>query len=277
MLRRRAFSLVTTTIGRVPDEPASPLLGEVADGVATLILNRPDALNALNSQLRRELLAAIKAAARDEGTRAVVITGAGRGFCAGADLRGGSGEREFRTVLTAEYNPLIEAIRNLPKPVVTAVNGVAAGAGVSLALAADVVVASEDARFVPAFSRIGLVPDSGLARVLVRAVGRHRAFEILIGERQLGADDARDLGLVAAVVPADRLADTARELAQRLAAGPTGAIGLTKRLLNAAENATLAEALDAEAALQELAGRTDAHAEGVAAFGEKRDPRFSGR
>jgi len=277
VLRRRAFSLVTTTIGRVPDEPASPLLGEVADGVATLTLNRPDALNALNSQLRRELLAAIKAAARDEGTRAVVITGAGRGFCAGADLRGGSGEREFRTVLTAEYNPLIEAIRNLPKPVVTAVNGVAAGAGVSLALAADVVVASEDARFVPAFSRIGLVPDSGLARVLVRAVGRHRAFEILIGERQLGADDARDLGLVAAVVPADRLADTARELAQRLAAGPTGAIGLTKRLLNAAENATLAEALDAEAALQELAGRTDAHAEGVAAFGEKRDPRFSGR
>ena len=153
----------------------------------------------------------------------------------------------------------------------------AAGAGVSLALAADVVVASDGARFVPAFSRIGLVPDSGLARVLVRAVGRHRAFEILIGERQLGAGDARDLGLVAAVVPADRLADAARELAQRLAAGPTAAIGLTKRLLNAAENATLAEALEAEAALQELAGRTDDHAEGVAAFGEKRDPRFSGR
>jgi 2-(1,2-epoxy-1,2-dihydrophenyl)acetyl-CoA isomerase len=261
----------------VPDESASPLLSEVAEGVATLTLNRPDALNALNSQLRRELLAAIKGAARDEGTRAVVITGAGRGFCAGADRLGGSGERAFRTVLTAEYNPLIEAIRNLPKPVVAAVNGVAAGAGVSLALAADVVVASEDARFVPAFSRIGLVPDSGLARVLVRAVGRHRAFEILIGERQLGAGDARDLGLVAAVVPPDRLADTARELAQRLAEGPTAAIGLTKRLLNAAEDTTLAEALEAEAALQELAGRTDDHAEGVAAFGEKRDPRFSGR
>jgi 2-(1,2-epoxy-1,2-dihydrophenyl)acetyl-CoA isomerase len=261
----------------VPDEPDSPLLSEVADGVATLTLNRPDALNSLNSQLRRELLGAIKAAARDEGTRAIVITGAGRGFCAGADLRGGSGERAFRAVLTAEYNPLIEAIRSLPKPVVTAVNGVAAGAGVSLAFAADVVVASDEARFVPAFSRIGLVPDSGLTRVLVRAVGRHRAFEILMGERQLGAGDARDLGLVAAVVPADRLADTARELAQRLAAGPTAAIGLTKRLLNAAENATLAEALEAEAALQELAGRTDDHAEGVAAFGEKRDPRFSGQ
>jgi 2-(1,2-epoxy-1,2-dihydrophenyl)acetyl-CoA isomerase len=261
----------------VPDEPASPLLSEVADGVATLTLNRPEALNALNSQLRRELMAAMKAAARDDGIRAVVITGAGRGFCAGADLRGGTAERDFRSVLTAEYNPLIEAVRALPKPVVAAVNGVAAGAGVSLALSADLVVASEDARFVPAFGRIGLVPDSGLARVLVRGVGRHRAFEILLGERPLGAADAHELGLVTAVVPADRLAEAARELAQRLADGPTAAIGLTKRLLNAAENATLTETLAAEAALQELAGRTDDHAEGVAAFGEKRDPRFSGR
>ncbi len=261
----------------MPDEPASYLITELADGVATLTLNRPDALNALNGDLRRELNAAIKAAARDDATRAVVLTGAGRGFCAGADLREGSGEREFRAVLTAEYNPMIAAIRALPKPVVAAVNGVAAGAGVSLALAADVVVASEEARFVPAFNRIGLVPDSGLARVLVRSLGRHRAFEILVGERQLGAADAHQLGLVAAVVPADRLADAARELAQRLAAGPTVGIGLTKRLLNVAEDATLSEALRVEAELQELAGRTDDHAEGVAAFGEKRDPRFAGR
>ena len=261
----------------MPDEPETPLRTEVAEGIATLTLNRPDALNALNSQLRRELSGALKAAARDEAVRSVVITGAGRGFCAGADLRGGSGERDFRAVLSAEYNPLIEAIRNLPKPVVAAVNGVAAGAGVSLAFAADVVVASEEARFVPAFSRIGLVPDSGLARVLVRGVGRHRAFEILMGERHLGADEAHALGLVAAVVPADRLADVARELAQRLAEGPTMSIGLTKRLLNAAEDATLHDALQAEAALQDLAGRSDDHAEGVAAFGEKRDPRFTGR
>jgi 2-(1,2-epoxy-1,2-dihydrophenyl)acetyl-CoA isomerase len=267
----------TATIGRVPDDPASPLLTEVAEGVATLTLNRPDALNALNGPLRRELLAALKAAARDDGTRAVIITGAGRGFCAGADLRGGDAERAFRRVLTDEYNPLIAAIRDLPKPVVAAVNGVAAGAGVSLALAADVVVAAEDARFVPAFGRIGLVPDSGLARVLVRGVGRHRAFEILTGERQLGAGDAGDLGLVAAVLPGDRLADAARDLARRLADGPTAAIGLTKRLLNTAEDASLSEALAAEAALQELAGRTADHAEGVAAFAEKRDPRFSGR
>jgi 2-(1,2-epoxy-1,2-dihydrophenyl)acetyl-CoA isomerase len=261
----------------VPDESRTPLLSEAADGVTTLTLNRPDALNALDSQLRRELLGAFKAASRDEAIRAVMITGAGRGFCAGADLRGGSGERDFRRVLAAEYNPLIEAIRALPKPVVAAVNGVAAGAGVSLALAADVVVASDEARFVPAFSRIGLVPDSGLARVLVRGVGRHRAFEILMGERQLSADDARDLGLVAAVVPADRLTDTALELARRLADGPTVAIGLTKRLLNVAEGATLAESLVTEAAFQELAGRTDDHAEGVAAFGEKREPAFRGR
>ena len=261
----------------MPDEPETPLRTEIADGVATLTLDRPDALNALNSQLRGELLAALKAAARDGAIRSVVITGAGRGFCAGADLRGGSGERDFRAVLSAEYNPLIEAIRNLPKPVVAAVNGVAAGAGVSLALAADVVVASKEARFVPAFGRIGLVPDSGLARVLVRGVGRHRAFEILMGERQLGADEAHALGLVAAVVPADRLADAARELAQRLADGPTVSIGLTKRLLNAAEDATLPDALQAEAALQDLAGRSEDHAEGVAAFAEKRDPRFTGQ
>jgi 2-(1,2-epoxy-1,2-dihydrophenyl)acetyl-CoA isomerase len=261
----------------VPDEPETPLLTEVAGGVATFTLNRPEALNALNAQLRRELLAAFKAIARDAAVRSVVITGAGRGFCAGADLRGGSAERDFRAVLGAEYNPLIAAIRNLPKPVVAAVNGVAAGAGVSLAFAADVVVASEEARFVPAFNRIGLVPDSGLARTLVRGVGRHRTFEILMGERQLGAAEAHDLGLVAAVVPADRLGDAAHDLAQRLAEGPTVSIGLTKRLLNAVEDATVAESLETEAALQDLAGRSEDHAEGVAAFGEKRDPRFTGR
>ena len=259
------------------DQTYETLLAERDDGVETLTLNRPDALNALNRDLRRELLAALNAARKDEAVRAIVITGAGRGFCSGADLRGGTAEREFRRVLTSEYNPLIEALRGLPKPIVAAVNGVAAGAGVSLALAADIVLAGESARFVPAFARIGLVPDSGLARVMVRALGRHRAFEILMGERQLGAVEAGDLGLVAAVVPDGELAGATRALAQRLAAGPTRGIGLTKRLLNAAEDATLGEALAAEADLQELAGRTGDHAEGVAAFGEKRDPEFTGR
>jgi 2-(1,2-epoxy-1,2-dihydrophenyl)acetyl-CoA isomerase len=261
----------------MPDRPFETLLYGTDAGVATITLNRPDSLNALNGVMRRELLAAVRAAGRDSAVRAVVFTGAGRGFCAGADLRGGSAERAFRRVLSDEYNPLIEAMRGMPKPIVASVNGVAAGAGVSLALAADLVVASDEARFVPAFGRIALVPDSGLTRTLVRALGRHRAFEILLGERQLGADEALGAGLVAAVVPADRLADTTNELARRLAAGPTGAIGLTKRLLNIAEDATLATTLAAEAALQEVAGRGEDHAEGVAAFADKREPEFKGR
>jgi 2-(1,2-epoxy-1,2-dihydrophenyl)acetyl-CoA isomerase len=260
-----------------PDQRDQVLLSEQDGDVLTLTLNRPDAMNALNAELRSALLAALKAAARDEAARAIVLTGTGRGFCAGADLRGGSGEREFRRVLTAEYHPLVEAIRGLPKPVVAAVNGPAAGAGLSLALAADLVVAVEGARFVPAFGRIGLVPDSGLARTLVRALGRHRAFEILMGERHLHAEDAQQLGLVAAVVPPSALVEASRALAQRLASGPTRGIGLTKRLLNAAEDDALGDSLATEAALQELAGRTEDHAEGVAAFGEKRDPVFRGR
>ncbi len=257
-----------------PDASHATLLHELSDGVATLTLNRPESLNALNAAMRGELLAAVKGARSDHATRVVVITGSGRGFCAGADLRGGSGEREFRRVLTTEYNPLIAALRMLSKPVVASVNGVAAGAGVSLALAADIVICSEDARFVPAFARIGLVPDSGLTRTLVRALGRHRAFEILLGERDLTAAAAQDAGLVAAVVPAERLAEATRELALRLAGGPVAAIGLTKRLVNRAEDDALAESLDLEAALQEVAGRAPEHAEGVAAFAEKREPRF---
>jgi len=252
------------------------LLYDAKDGVATVTLNRPDSLNALNAEMRRELLAVLKAARGDEETRVVILTGAGRGFCAGADLRGGSGERDFRRVLTDEYNPLITAIRTLPKPVVAAVNGVAAGAGVSLAFAADIVIAADDAKFIPAFNRIALVPDSGLTRVLVRALGRHRALEILLGERQLTAAMAHEAGLVGAPIPAARLMDAARDLGVRLAAGATQAIGLTKRLVNAAEDDSLAEALAREAGLQALAGRSPEHAEGVAAFSEKREPRFGG-
>jgi 2-(1,2-epoxy-1,2-dihydrophenyl)acetyl-CoA isomerase len=261
----------------VPDPAYETLLSQADGGVLTITLNRPEALNALNAVMRRELLGAIKDAGRDAELRAIVITGAGRGFCAGADLRGGPGEREFRRVLTEEYNPLIEAIRRAPKPVVAAVNGVAAGAGVSLAFAADLVVAAADVRFVPAFNRIALVPDSGLTRTLVRALGRHRALEVLLGERELNADEAHEAGLVAAVVPSERLREVTRTLAIRLASGPTGAIGLTKRLVNAAEDATLSESLAVEAALQEVAGRSPDHAEGVAAFAEKREPEFGGR
>jgi len=250
---------------------------EHADGVATITLNRPESLNALNAPMRRELLTAFKGLARDDAVRAVVLTGEGRGFCSGADLRGGSGEREFRRVLTTEYNPLIRAIRELPRPVVAAVNGVAAGAGVSLALACDLVLAAEDARFIQAFVKIGLVPDSGSTRTLVRTLGRHRAAQLMFSGEPLSAPDAHAAGLVNRVVPAAELAAAAREEAQRLAAAPTRAIAYAKRLINAAEDADLDAQLAAEAAYQELAGRTEDHAEGVAAFGEKREPRFLGR
>jgi len=248
-----------------------------ADGVLTITLDRPDALNALNAVMRRELLAAFRGAAKDEAVRAVVLTGAGRGFCSGADLRGGAGEREFRRVLAAEYNPLVRAIRSLPKPVVAAVNGVAAGAGVSLALAADLVIAAQEARFVLAFIRIGLVPDSGLTRTLVRALGRHRAAQLILTGEPMSAAEAASAGLVARVVPGAELAETARDVAAALAAGPTRAIGYAKRLIEAAEQDALDTSLEAEAAFQELAGRTADHAEGVAAFTEKREPRFTGR
>jgi 2-(1,2-epoxy-1,2-dihydrophenyl)acetyl-CoA isomerase len=265
----------------MPD-PAQDLAQETirvehADGVATITLNRPDSLNALNATMRRELLAAFKSLGRDDAVRAIVLTGEGRGFCSGADLRGGAEERDFRRVVTREYNPLVRAIRDTPKPVVAAVNGVAAGAGVSLALACDLVYAAEEARFIQAFVRIGLVPDTGSTRTLVRALGRHRAAQLIFTGEPLPAAEARAAGLVAAVVPGDQLAATVQEVAAGLAAAPTRALALSKRLINGAEDATLDESLATEAALQELAGRTEDHAEGVAAFGEKREARFVGR
>ena len=179
----------------MPDAANETIRVEVGDDVATVTLNRPDSLNALNAQMRRELLSAIKGFARDDSVRAVVITGAGRGFCSGADLRGGNGERDFRRVLETEYNPLVRAIRDLPKPVIAAVNGVAAGAGVSLALACDLVYAAEEARFIQAFVRIGLVPDSGSTRTLVRALGRHRASQLMFSGEPLSAGEAQAAGL----------------------------------------------------------------------------------
>jgi 2-(1,2-epoxy-1,2-dihydrophenyl)acetyl-CoA isomerase len=269
--------LTADTIRHVPDDRYQTIRHAVAEGVATITLNRPESLNALNATMRQELLAALKTAGRDEATRCVILTGEGRGFCSGADLRGGEGERQFRRVLTTEYNPLVSAIRDLPKPVIAAVNGVAAGAGVSLALACDLVVAAQEARFIGAFVKIGLVPDSGLTRTLVRALGRHQAAQLIFTGEPLTARGAADAGLVVAVVPGAELAAAAGELAGRLAAGPTKAIGYAKRAMNHAEQADLGASLAYEAALQELAGRTADHAEGVAAFGEKREPRFGGR
>jgi 2-(1,2-epoxy-1,2-dihydrophenyl)acetyl-CoA isomerase len=261
----------------MPERPYEAIRYELGDAVATITLARPESLNALNATMRAELLTALKGAARDDAVRAVLITGEGRGFCSGADLRGGSGERDYRRVLTDEYNPLITALRELPKPVIAAVNGVAAGAGMSLALACDLVYAADDARFILAFGRIGLVPDSGLTRTLVRGLGRHRAAALVFSGEPLGAAEAQAAGLVNGVVHADQLAATGHAAAAALAAAPTKAIALAKRAINHAEDALLAESLAMEAALQELAGRSEDHAEGIAAFGEKREPRFLGR
>jgi len=261
----------------MPEATYETIRVEVANAVATITLQRPESLNALNVAMRRELLAALKDIRRDDAVRAVVLTGEGRGFCSGADLRGGSAEREFRRVVTTEYNPLIQAIRELPKPVIAAVNGVAAGAGVSLALACDLIWAAEEARFIQAFVKIGLVPDSGSTRTLVRALGRHRAAHLIFTGEPLSAPEARAAGLVNAVVPQAELGEAVAAVAAGLAAGPTRAIGYAKRLINHAEDASLDASLVMEAGLQELAGRTEDHAEGVAAFGEKREPRFVGR
>jgi 2-(1,2-epoxy-1,2-dihydrophenyl)acetyl-CoA isomerase len=259
------------------DDVPTTIRLDVTDGVGAITLNRPGSLNALNAQMRKELLSAFKAYGRDEAVRAVILTGEGRGFCSGADLHGGEEMRRFREMLRTEYNPLIRAIRDLPKPVIAAVNGVAAGAGVSVALACDLVYASEEARFIQAFVRIGLVPDSGSTRTLVRSLGRHRAAQLIFSGEPLSAADALAGGLVNAVLPPADLMPAVREAAARLAQAPTRAIAYGKRLINAAENADLESSLELEAALQELAGRTDDHAEGLAAFGEKREPRFVGK
>jgi 2-(1,2-epoxy-1,2-dihydrophenyl)acetyl-CoA isomerase len=267
----------TRRIDPMADADYQTIRAETSDAVLTITLDRPDSLNALNAAMRRELTAAFRAAGRDPAVRAVVLTGAGRGFCSGADLRGGDAEREFRRVVSAEYNPLIAAMRALPLPVIAAVNGVAAGAGVSLALACDLVYAATDARFILAFIRIGLVPDSGATRAVVRALGRHRAAELILTGEPLSAPDAAAAGLINGVVSGADLASHVAGIAGRLASGPTRAIGYAKRLVERAEEAPLDEMLAAEAAFQELAGRTADHAEGVAAFAEKREPRFSGR
>ena len=250
---------------------------ETTDGVATLTLDSPHNRNALSKQLVSELFERLKRAEGDDTVKVVLVKAEGRTFCSGADLRGGAAERDFRRVLTAEYNPLVRAMRDLPKPLIAAVNGVAAGAGVSIALACDLVYASQEARFILAFARIGLVPDSGSTRTLVRALGRHRATQLIFSGEPLGAAEAHAAGLVTRVVEPDRLRAEAGAAAAALAAGPTQALGLAKRLINQAEEQTLDESLAAEAALQELAGRSQDHAEGVAAFGEKREPRFVGR
>ena len=246
-------------------------------GVQTITLNRPDVLNALTAETHRRLAAALDEA-RAEEVRAVVLTGAGRGFCVGQDLtefREAAGDIGAR--LRQNYHPNVLALRALEKPVIAAVNGAAAGAGLSLACACDLRIASDAATFVPAFVNIGLVPDSGGTFFLSRILGPARAFEWMSSGRRLTAAEAHAWGLVSEVVEADALASRAHEVAQTYAEMATRGIGMTKRLFDRAPLATLDEQLELEAELQTAATQTEDFREGVNAFLEKRAPRFSGR
>jgi 2-(1,2-epoxy-1,2-dihydrophenyl)acetyl-CoA isomerase len=245
-------------------------------GVLTITLNRPDVLNAFTAEMHRQLVGAFKEARRPD-VRAVVVTGAGRGFCVGQDLNEfGEAARDIAGRLRSHYHPTVIAVRELEKPVLAAVNGPAAGAGLSFACACDLRLAAESATFVPAFINIGLVPDMGGTFFVRRLLGTARAFEWMTSGRRLSAAEALGWGLVSEVVPDERLSDRAAEWAAELAAMPTRGIALSKRLFDHAEHATLDEQLEREAQLQAVATQTDDFREGVDAFLEKREPRFQG-
>ena len=251
---------------------------EVAEAVGTITLDRPGALNSLDAALKRDLLAVLREADRDPVVRAVILTGAGRAFCAGQDLR----ERlepeaaPLDVEVRERYVPIVLAMHRLSKPIVGAINGVAAGAGAGLAFACDLRIAADSASFVLAFGRVGLAPDSGTSWFLPRLVGLAYAAELLYLPDAMPAVEALRIGLVSRVVPAAELLSQAQALAGRLAQGAPHALALTKRALNRSLEVGLAEALDYEASLQGMAGRTADHAEGMAAFIEKRPPRFTG-
>lgn len=250
---------------------------EVTDGVGLITLNRPDALNATNDQLYRELSALLREIADNAEVGCVVLTGAGRGFCAGADVKSMNADmqplarrKRHRWILHDVLLPLF----NLEKPVIAAVNGPAVGAGFNLALAADIIIASEAAVFSQIFTRLALVPDLGGMYLLTRVVGLNRAKELCFTARKLSASEAHGLGIVNRVVPADELLKEAMSLARQIAAGPATSLAMIKTLLNKASTATLDQMLEYESFAQTIAYITPEHREGVLAFREKREPRF---
>jgi 2-(1,2-epoxy-1,2-dihydrophenyl)acetyl-CoA isomerase len=259
----------------------SDILFDATDGVATLTLNRPEVLNSFNRPMARQLKGELDRIAADDSVRAVVLTGAGRGFCAGQDLAEAvpkdGAMPDLGDIVRDGYNPLIRAIRKLEKPVLCAVNGVAAGAGANLAFACDIVFASSSATFIQSFAKIGVIPDCGGTFILPRIVGLHRATVMTMLAEKMSAEQARDWGLVYMVTEPGALIETATGTARHLATQPTRGLGLIKRGFNASLGIDLDDQLDFEEQIQREAGRTADYAEGVHAFLEKRKPVFTGR
>jgi 2-(1,2-epoxy-1,2-dihydrophenyl)acetyl-CoA isomerase len=258
------------------------ILFEASNGAARITLNRPDRLNAFTVQMHGEVADAFTKVETDAGIRALLITGAGRGFCAGQDLSDravapGADGLDLGESLENRYNPLIKRIVNLPKPVVCAVNGVAAGAGANIAFACDIVFAAKSAKFIQSFANIGLVPDSGGTWILPRLVGHARAVGLALTGEPLSAENAESWGLIWRCVEDDQLKEESNKLLQRFAMGPTKGLAAIKMAMQKGWNADLATQLDLERDLQRELGRSADYKEGVAAFGEKRAPKFSGR
>ncbi|HEY9745394.1 MAG TPA: enoyl-CoA hydratase-related protein [Oculatellaceae cyanobacterium] len=259
------------------------LLYEVQEQILTITLNRPDCLNAFNDEMSFELQKALKEAEKDPGVRCIVLTGAGRGFSAGQDLRSRSVSADnaekphLGESIRKRYSPIVSKLRSIEKPVIAMVNGVAAGAGASIAFACDLRVAAQSAKFIQAFIKVGLIPDSGACWLLPRLMGLGSAFEFAVTGEPLNADAALRAGLVNRVAADEQLREVTFELAKRLAKGPTQAIGLLKRAMNKALSVDFDAFLDYEAHIQEIAGQTEDYREGVAAFLEKRPAQFQGK
>lgn len=272
------YSRVVATMESAPN---TPIILNLSNGVFKITLNRPDALNCFTKELGARLLSALTDANANREVRAVLITGAGRGFCAGQDLAEAiqfakASPVDLGRVVREIYNPIIAAIRTSEKPYVCAVNGVAAGAGASLALACDVVVASDSASFVQAFAKLGLIPDSGGTFFLPRLVGLGKASALMMLGDKVSATQASEMGMIYKVVPGTELEGESQRIAQTLAALPTRGLGLTKKLLNSSFSNDLTQQLESEEESQRVAGRTQDFQEGIAAFLEKRAAQFKG-
>lgn len=259
----------------------APILVDKRDGYRLITLNRPQRLNSFNEAMHRALKAALGAAESDTSCRALLLTGAGHGFCAGQDLSDrvatGTNKRDLGGSLETYYNPLVRKLRTLPFPVIAAVNGVAAGAGANVALNCDIVLAARSAKFIQAFAKLGLIPDSGGTWLLPRLVGMARARGLALLAEPLSAEQAENWGLIWKAVDDDSLLMEAEKLCAHFAAAPTTGLALIKRALDASETNTIDQQLDLERDLQREAGNTPDYAEGVRAFVEKRTPNFTGR